>query len=208
MAASATSMLAGAALAGALGALGASCSPAERPGTASLLPPGPELPAFALQDHHGEPFGRDQLLGRIWVVDFIFTRCPSICPQLTRTMQRFGARWRKDPGVAFLSFTVDADFDTPERLARYAAQVAPPIPRWTLLTGDRSRIQSLCVGTFQLALSEAMDAGGDITHSSRFVLLDRQARIRGTFDALDERDLERLDDGVRALLAEAPDSPR
>lgn len=174
--------------------------PRRAPAAAAPPPVWGPVGDFTLQDQDGRPFGRADLNGRIWVMDFIFTRCPSFCPQMTRTLEELAQAWRHDEGVSFLSFTVDGAHDTPEVLRAYAAQVQPPIPRWTLLTGDPAAIRSLCLQSFKLAIGENMDERGDITHSTRFVLVDAEGNIRGAYEALDPDSRARLEADLRFLL--------
>lgn len=156
---------------------------------------------FRLLDQAGQPFGRSDMAGKVWIVDFIFTTCPMVCPQMTRALHELGRSWRHEPGLEFLSISVDAAHDTPEVLARYAAGYQPPIPRWTLLTGDPAAIRALCLESFRLAVGDTKDERGDITHSTRFVLVDDKGRIRGYYDSLDPGKMTELNRDVQALLA-------
>lgn len=181
---------------------GAACSRSDPPAPPVELPVLGEIAAFALMDQDGQPFGRERLLGQVWVADFFFTSCPSICPQMTRALHRLGRELRHEAGISFLSISVDAATDRPEVLKRYQEQYQPAIPRWTLLTGDPEAIRRLCLESFKLAIGEEMDENGDITHSSRFVLIDRQGRVRTTYDSLDSEALERLRTDLQHLLHE------
>lgn len=169
-------------------------------------PPRQEIPAygsiasFQLVDQSGQAFSQDQLSGRYWVVNFMFTRCPTICPALTRTMSQVGHRWRKEDRVQFLSVSVDASYDTVERLQDYIRSQQLRTDNWKFLTGPPEDIRTLCLESFKLALAEDMDANGDITHSSRMVLLDPQGQIRGYFEGQDAADLDRLHTTIEHLM--------
>ncbi len=160
------------------------------------------LAAFDLVDQDGQPLTRETLAGSTWVVDFFFTRCPSICPLMTERMESVAARW---PGAApkFLSVSIDPEWDTSQRLRAYADERNLPQERWRFATGDKKAIRALCTGTFRLAMGRGMDEGGDILHSSRFILVDAKGDIRGAFDGLDDAGHKALDVALRALLAEA-----
>jgi protein SCO1/2 len=158
------------------------------------------LPEFVLIDQDSQPYGTDQLRGRPWIADFIFTHCPGRCPMLTREMARIqtdlrGKGW---DDVQLVSISVDPENDTPEVLAAYASKHGAQKGNWRFLTGQRDQIWSLGVDGFKLPIADTEDGfDGPILHSNKFVLTDRQGRIRGYYDALEKparakllRDLE------------------
>ena len=158
------------------------------------------LPEFVLIDQDSQPYGTDQLRGRPWIADFIFTHCPGRCPMLTREMARIqtdlrGKGW---DDVQLVSISVDPENDTPEVLAAYASKHGAQKGNWRFLTGQRDQIWSLGVDGFKLPIADTEDGfDGPILHSNKFVLADRQGRIRGYYDALEKparakllRDLE------------------
>jgi protein SCO1 len=157
------------------------------------VPQGPSmrvpLPEFQLTDQRGEPFGLAKLRGKVWVADFIFTSCGVVCPKLTKRMAELQHRTR-NLGDAFhlVSFTVDPDNDTPERLAAYAREYRASPHRWTFLTGTLGDIETTVVKGFKTAMGkEEADPGiFSIFHGERFVLVDRKGAIRGYYEATDE----------------------
>jgi protein SCO1/2 len=161
-------------------------------------PPPPvvgRLPAYELTDAGGRAFGSADLAGRVYVADFIFTRCTSICPLLTKAMGRLQDQFRERgvEGVHLVSFSVDPDYDTPERLREYAERHGADPDRWTFLTGDRERIRELLVDGFKLAMGDVppdTDNLADIAHSGKFVIVDGEGGIRGYYDT----DQEGLDE--------------
>jgi protein SCO1/2 len=168
--------------------------PAMRPFLRHEPPPPPvqfELPQFALVDSGGAKFGSADLAGRVYVADFIFTRCGSICPQLTRAMGRLDQRYREHgvDGVRLVSITIDPTFDSPEVLGRYAAEYGIDTDRWTLLTGPPETIRTLIIEGFHLGLGDppGADTSGDrlvdIVHSGKLVLVDGDGGIRGYYDS-------------------------
>ena len=172
----------------------AGCEPAQS------VPIWGTLPEFSLIDQDSQPYGTEQLRGRPWIADFIFTHCPSRCPMLTREMARIQTdlRGRGWDDVQLVSISVDPENDTPEILAAYAVKHGAQEGSWQFLTGQRDEIWSLGVDGFQLPIANAEDGlDGPILHSNKFVLTDRQGRIRGYYDALEKparvklfRDLE------------------
>ena len=160
------------------------------------------LAPFNLVDQDGQPLTRETLAGSTWVVDFFFTRCPSICPLMTERMESVAARW---PGAApkFLSVSIDPEWDTSERLKAYAEERNLPQARWRFATGGREAIRTLCTGSFRLAMGRGMDESGDILHSPRFILVDAEGDIRGAFDGLDDAGHEALDAALEALLSKS-----
>lgn len=154
------------------------------------------LPAFTLVDQTGAAFGREQMHGQVWVANFIFTRCPTICPTFTAQMAALEkkAAAAKQP-VRFVSFSVDPAHDTPAVLAAWGKDRGAD---WTLLTGSVEQIQATVVGGLKIA---AKPIGPDddlasIFHGSHFVLIDEEGRIRGYYDSSDPARVE-------AILADA-----
>jgi protein SCO1/2 len=160
------------------------------------------VPPFSLTERSGRPFGSNDLRGHVWVADFIFTRCPDFCPALTTRMgdvQRQVAA--DDDPVRLVSFTVDPDHDTPAVLSDYAKRAGAG-PSWLFVTGPREALAALFRNGFKVAWADDGPAGNQITHSDRFVLVDRDLRIRGYYHGTDPEDVARLVRDARALRAE------
>ena len=170
---------------------GALSLPLMRPLLRRDPPPPPvvgQLPSFTLTGADGLPFGSEELAGRVWVADFIFTRCGSICPVLSRSMASLQERYRdwNVDGVHLVSITVDPDYDTPERLREYGVTYGLDPERWTMLTGSPDDVRNLVAGGFRLAMGSPEGAGADIidvAHSGRLVLVDGEGGIRGYYDS-------------------------
>ena len=147
----------------------------------SLVPPGDgePLPDFSLTERSGRTVTLADLKGKVWVADFIFTRCPNVCPDLTRRMLTIRKKL-DDAGassVVSVSISVDPKYDTPKVLAEYATNFHAT-PSWLFLTGEPRAIYGLVNSGFRLAMADP-DAGAP-GHSNRFVLVDAQGRMRGT----------------------------
>jgi protein SCO1/2 len=162
------------------------------------------LPAFTLTDQRGQPFGTRDLVGRVWVADFIFTSCQEACPLLSQKMAEVGRRARKlGPDFHLVSISVDPARDTPARLAEYGARYGANPIAWSFLTGPAEAIEAAVEGGFKVGMGkEKVSTGGDgagdfwqIFHGENLVLIDRQLRIRGYFPATPE--------GIDLLVAAA-----
>lgn len=153
------------------------------------------VPEFSLVNRDGRSLRLADLAGSPWVADFVFTRCPASCPMMSARMARLNRDLPADLPVHFVSFSVDPTHDTPEVLERYAAGFQAP-DRWLFLTGERQAIRDLCVDGFKLGLDMDPPPGTSgpepILHSTRFVLVDGEANIRGYYEAFDEASMERL----------------
>lgn len=160
---------------------------------------------FSLTAQDGSALGSADLRGKVYVADFIFTSCPTICPVMSTQMANLHRRI-DHPDVRFVSITVDPEHDTPEVLREYAARYRPD-PRWSFLTGDPGVVRRTIVLAFRLPVGgrQPIDDDGryDITHGSRFVLVDRRGTLRGLYETNGEG-LERLERDVGRLLEEAP----
>lgn len=152
------------------------------------------VPGFELVNQDGQPFGSQQLSGKIWIADFIFTTCPGPCPIISTRMSELQKPLAKSD-VHLVSFSVDPEKDTPEVLRVYADKLRKEPLRWDFLTGPIATIASLSRDGFKLGISEGEQPESGPIHSTRFVLVDRHGSIRGYYDAL-------APDGVTKLLAD------
>lgn len=151
-----------------------------------------EAPDFALTNRDGRTVHRADLAGEPWLADFVFTRCAASCPMMTLRMARLSRDLPADLPLRLVSFTVDPDYDTPEVLERYAKSFKAP-ESWLFLTGGREEMHRLSKEGFKLAV----DASGGseeepILHSTRFVLVDGEGKIRGYYEAFDEESMKKL----------------
>ena len=154
------------------------------------------VPDFSLTNQQGEPLGLSDMAGKIWVADFIFTNCPTICPAMTQEMARLQSEFVADP-VYFVSFSVDPERDTPRVLSRYAAAYGADDRRWHFLTGDKTKIYQLAEQGFSLA---AGHKGSEILHSPRFVLVRADGDIHDFYDSRSGPAMLRLRRDVKTLL--------
>jgi protein SCO1 len=163
------------------------------------LPVVAELPGFVLTNRDGREVLLDQLLGRPWVANFIFTRCPGPCPKLSGKMRELGARL--PAGVRRVSFSVDPEHDRPEVLESYARRYEAP-PEWLFLTGTQQSLYDLLRTGFKVHVERNADEAapaGPILHSTRLVLVDAEGRVRGYYDAFDPEAVEQLIRDLKGL---------
>jgi protein SCO1/2 len=155
------------------------------------------VPAFELVAQDGQPFHSQALAGKIWVADFIYTTCPGPCPRMTSQMREVADAVPKVRDVRLVSFTVDPDRDTPRVLAEYAQTHGATSAQWYFLTGPKDTLQKLNRGAFKLG-----NLDGTLEHSTRFVLVDRQARIRAFYDTSESSAIPKLISDIYALARE------
>ena len=158
--------------------------------TSSPLPVyGPEnheIPEFGFRTQDDEYFNRNKMEGKIAVVNYFFTSCPSICPRMTRNLQAVHDLYRNDDDLIMMSLTVDPKRDTPERLAMFADNYNADSQTWKFLTGDKKDLYHLARKGFLVSATEGAGDHGDFIHSENIVLIDRSMRIRGFYNGTDE----------------------
>lgn len=162
------------------------------------LPVYGQIPAFELVAESGQPFSRQALDGKIWVADFIFTNCSGPCPRMSSLMRQVQQAASGMPEVRLISFTVDPERDTPGALAAYAARYHAQPERWRFLTGPRDSLDRLMRNDFKLG-----NIDSSFTHSTRLVLLDRQARIRGYYGTSEDNPVMQVVRDIKRLLGES-----
>ena len=157
-----------------------------------------DVPGFQLTAQDGQPFDSKILEGKIWVADFIYTTCPGPCPRMTSQMREVQDATLKMPDVKLVSFTVDPVHDTPPVLAAYAKLHRASPEHWYFLTGPQATLQKITRDSFKLGNVDAT-----LEHSTRFVLVDRQSRIRGYYDTSESRAIARLIEDLFSLARES-----
>jgi len=154
-----------------------------------------DLPEFSFTPSSGNSFGRAELRDKVTVVDFIFTRCKGVCPVMAASMTDLYRRFDSEQQVQFISITVDPAHDTLQVLQQYASDIGVHDSRWQFLWAPLEKIVDLSENGFKLS-AENLPGG----HSSRFVLVDKSANIRGYYDGLEGDEMDKLNAGIRQLL--------
>jgi len=171
---------------------------AQEQSVSPTLPVLVQLPSFLLTERSQRPIGLNDLKGSVWVADFIFTRCPGPCPLMSSRMAKLQETFKEEVSLKLVSITVDPEYDTAQVLSAYANLFQARADRWFFLTGEKSKIHELAQSGFLV--------GGvqDVTvHSTRFILVDRQGRVRGYYDSRGDEDILKLIHDARILLREA-----
>jgi protein SCO1 len=148
---------------------------------------------FKLTNQFGKQVGLDDLPGKIIIADFFFTSCPSICPTLTRNMKRLQDAFVKtDTIVRFVSFTVDPERDSAQKLKAYGDRYRINHDTWWMLTGPKKEIYDIALHEFKanIAQEEGVDTG--FIHTDKLFLLDKDRVVRGWYNGLDSVNLDRL----------------
>ena len=158
------------------------------------------IPEFRFTKQEGKTLTREDMLGKVWVADFVFTRCTGPCPVMTSRMAELAKGIAKAEDVRLVSVSVDPDHDTPAVLAEYASRMSADPARWIFLTGPKQEIDYFArKGMFQVL---AYDDKGMPTHSTRFLVVDREGKIRKSRN-LDEPELvQKLFMDIGGLLRE------
>jgi cytochrome oxidase Cu insertion factor (SCO1/SenC/PrrC family) len=168
-------------------------------GSHPILPSYGVVPDFSLSDQSGRSFQSNEALkGKVWVANFVFTRCSGPCPRMTSQFRKLRDELKDPSELRMVSFTIDPANDTPEALATYGKSFGANPDKWYFLTGAQKDLNHLSHDVFRLSTID-----GTLEHSSRFVLVDRESRIRGFYDSSDAEAMQKLASDVKGLLGAA-----
>lgn len=157
-------------------------------------------PQFQFTDQNGKSVSTEDLKGKIWVANFIFTRCAGPCPVMTSRMLALNqSLGDKVKDVELITITVDPEYDTPEVLKKYSERVGSS-ERWRFLTGPKDKVEETITKGFLQAL--AKEESGMPIHSTRFILVDRDGWMRGFQDGNDEEVVQKLLMDIGEILRE------
>lgn len=154
---------------------------------------------FSLVNQNGETITQDFYKDKIYVADFFFTTCPSICPIMTKNMALLQNEIVDDPDVLLLSHSVTPDIDSVAQLKKYALEKGVIDSKWNLVTGDKKHIYELARKSYLAAKSDGDGGPFDMIHTENFVLIDKEKRIRGTYDGTNEEAMYELLEDIRVL---------
>jgi protein SCO1/2 len=168
---------------------------------------GHKIGDFSFQNQYDRTITQKEVEGKVYVAEYFFTTCKSICPVMNKQMQRVYKAYKDEKDFAILSYSVDPDTDTVEQMKRYADDHGVSEDgKWHFLTGDKVELYELARKSyFVLKPAEAQnlgDAGSDFIHTNNFVLVDRESRIRGYYDGTNPEEVDQLIHDIEHLIEE------
>jgi len=156
---------------------------------------------FSLVNQNGDTITQENYKDKIYVADFFFTTCLTICPIMTKNMGEVQEAIKDDPNIMLLSHSVTPQIDTVAQLKRYALEKGVIDSKWNLVTGDKKQIYELARKSY-LAVKTDGDGGPfDMVHTENFILVDKEKRIRGFYDGTNREDIKRLLEDIKILEA-------
>ena len=162
----------------------------------------PTIPDFSFINEDREVVTEKDFKGKVYVADFFFVTCPTICPVMKKNMLTVYKEYKDNPDVKILSHTIDPEHDTPEILKKYATDLGVNGKMWQFVTGDKEKIYDIGQKHYMVsALEDSSQAGGYI-HSGAFVLIDKDRHIRGMYDGTTEEGTAKLIQDLAVLLKE------
>ncbi|KJJ38754.1 SCO family protein [Aequorivita vladivostokensis] len=156
---------------------------------------------FSLTNQNGKTITQDDYKDKIYVADFFFTTCQTICPIMTDHMVKIQEALKNDDGVLLLSHTVTPEIDSVAQLKKYALEKGVNDAKWNLVTGDKKEIYDLARKSY-LAAKDVPFQENDLVHTENFVLVDKKKRIRGFYDGTDPEAIEKLLADIEILKQE------
>lgn len=167
---------------------------------------GHKIGDFSFLNQNNEEITQSFVKNKVFVAEYFFTTCGSICPIMNKQMKRVQAAYSDNEGFKILSFTVNPEIDTVEQMKRYAVAHTADDHQWQFLTGNKDKLYALARKSFfVLKPAEAInlgDAGSDFIHTNNFVLVDRKRRIRGYYDGTSKSSVDSLIHDIGRLLEE------
>jgi len=169
-----------------------------------------EVPEFSFTNHHNKTITNAYYKGKVYVVEFFFTTCPTICPIMNKNMKKVQDAFYGNPDFGIASITIDPRGDTPEVLKSYAENYGATHPHWHFLTGNKDDIYRLSNVGFKLYSAEDETAEGGFEHSGLFALIDKEGNIRSRYDdfgnpmiyynGLEDDEIQMLIEDIKKLL--------
>ena len=153
------------------------------------------VPEFEFVNSEQETITLNNLKGKVWVADFIFTTCTMACPMMTGNMNIIHKKYKKNDDVRLVSISVYPEYDTPEVLTKYASQYDANTSRWYFLTGEESTVKRVIKDGFKIGDYEDI-----IFHSEKFALVDKKGMIRAYYNGMKTEDMKKLKKDINILL--------
>ena len=156
---------------------------------------------FSLTNQNGETITQEMYKNKIYIADFFFTTCPTICPIMTKNMAAIQKEILNDDEVMLLSHSVTPKIDSVAQLKRYAIKKGVNDKKWHLVTGDKKQIYELARKSYLAVKSVGNGDEYDMIHTENFMLIDKERRIRGYYDGTKNEDIEQLLEDLKVLKA-------
>lgn len=157
---------------------------------------------FYLINQNGDIITQDNYHDKIYIADFFFTRCQTICPIMTINMSELQLRYKNDPDIMFLSHSVTPFIDSVAVLRKYADEKGVIDGKWNLVTGDKTHIYNLARKSYFAVLDEGDGGAQDFIHTEQFILVDKKKQIRGFYDGTDKEEMNRIFEDIEILKKE------
>ena len=165
------------------------------------------IPPFKFVNQFGDSISNKNVAGKIYVADFFFTSCPSICPIMQRNMLDVYKTFKTDNDIKILSFTIDPKYDSVKVLKQYADRLGINGNMWWLLQGKKDETYHLAEQNYLVAVKKDSTVAGGYVHQGYFVLIDKQSRIRGAYDGTQPDQVTQLIADIKTLKEESiPDA--
>ena len=162
----------------------------------------PKIPNFTYLNQDSIQITSSAMKGKVWIADFFFTSCPSICPKMTSQMKRLSILTKDlDKHIQFISFSINPSYDGPSKLRAYRKHYGITAKNWQFLTGNEEATHALGVDYFQVFANKDIESAGGYAHSPAFVLVDKEGYVRGVYIGTDTKQVDLLHKDVRKLLA-------
>jgi len=162
----------------------------------------PRVKPFRLINQDSHTINLDSLKGKIFISNFIFLSCPTICPRMTEEMKKVYGEFRNQPSVILLSHTIDPDHDHVERLKLYAENLEISSKKWHFLTGLKDSIYQLATSSYYVSAYLDSSEPGGIVHNGALILVDKNKYLRGVYDGTNPKETKRLINDIYILLKE------
>lgn len=161
----------------------------------------PQMVDFMYWNQHSVLVHSKEMKGKIWVADFFFTSCPTICPKMTLQMKRLNEKLSDlSHAIQFMSFSINPKMDQPSVLRKYINKHNITAKNWHFFTGDEAKTHELGINNFQIFAGQDAESAGGYAHSPAFTLVDRAGYIRGVYVGTDSTDVDRMATDIRLLL--------
>jgi protein SCO1/2 len=158
---------------------------------------------FAFVNQDGDTISNSEVSGKVYVADFFFTSCPTICPIMKKEMLRVYDKYKSNPNFKILSHSIDPRHDTQEVLKDYSVKLGiPDASTWNFLTGDSEKIFEIGQTSYLTTAMEDQNEAGGFLHSGAFLLIDQKGRIRGVYDGTKTDQVDRLINDIPKILGE------